>query len=168
MLRPALPANGDLDRNGLPLISRLIVLSAIHCSTGFTLDTSEVYLSYINQCRRNARHVPKPWWRRWWWEGCGDGKSCRMKVGLWVGGWRGRVRGDHSRPYPLSCFMATVLNGTRTSITASRHSEPSDSGRCRQKSCVDSRRELSQERLLSLTFDHLSSTAQDTAPQSDT
>lgn len=81
---------------------------------------------------------------------------------------RGRARGDHSRPYPLSCFMATVLNGTRTSITASRHSEPSDSGRCRQKSCVDSRQKLSQERLLSLTSDHLSSTAQDTVPQSDT
>lgn len=74
VLRLALPANGDLDRDGLPLISRLTVLSAIHCSTGFTLDTSEVYLSDINQRLRNARHVrlPKPWWRRWW-EGCGEG-----------------------------------------------------------------------------------------------
>lgn len=67
MLCLALPANGDLDRDGLPLISCLAVLSAIHCSAGFTLDTSEVYISDINQCLRNARHVclPKPWprWR---------------------------------------------------------------------------------------------------------
>ncbi|MEQ2168888.1 hypothetical protein GOODEAATRI_019283, partial [Goodea atripinnis] len=53
MLRLALPANGDLDRDGLPLISRLTVLSAIHCSTGFTLNASEVYVSDMNR-----RHVP--------------------------------------------------------------------------------------------------------------
>lgn len=58
LLRLALPANGDLDRDGLPLISHLTVLSAIHCSTGLTLDTSEVYISDMNQCLRNARHVP--------------------------------------------------------------------------------------------------------------
>lgn len=64
----ALPADGDLDRDGLPLISHLTVLSAIHCSTGFTHDTSEGYISDINQRLRNARHVclPMPWWR---WEG---------------------------------------------------------------------------------------------------
>lgn len=53
VLRLALPANGDLDRDGLPLISRLTVLSAIHCSTGFTLDASEVDVSDMNW-----RHVP--------------------------------------------------------------------------------------------------------------
>lgn len=171
VLHLALPANGDLDRDGLPLISRLAVLSAIHCSTGFTLDTSEVYLSYINQCLRNARHVPKPWWwRRRWWEGCGDGKSCRMNVALGVGGWSGRVRRAHSRPYPLSCFMATVLNGVWTSITASCQSEPSDSGRCwLEKLCQESAcAVLSRESLLLLIFYHLSSAAQDIIPQSDT
>lgn len=61
-LRLALPANGDLHRGGMPLISRLTVLSTIHCSTGFTLDTSEVYISDIHQRIRHARHVrlPKP------------------------------------------------------------------------------------------------------------
>lgn len=93
MLRLALPANGDLDRDGLPLISCLTVLSAIHCSTGFTLDTSEVYISDINQCLRNARHVrlPKPWWR--WWEGWGDGDYASawdsLRWSWWGGGWVG-------------------------------------------------------------------------------
>lgn len=139
MLRLALPANGDLDRDGLPLISRLTVLSAIHCSTGFTLDTSEVYISDINQRLRNARHVPKPWWRRWWRRVSEMGRAAglRLNVGLSsrveLTGWWGRVRRAHSRAYPLSCFMATVLNGAWTFITASCHSEPSDSGRCRPK-----------------------------------
>lgn len=96
-------------------------------------------------------------WRRRWWEGRGDG---RMNVGLGVGG----VRRAHSRPYPLSCFMATVLNGACTSITASRHSEPSDSGRRRLKT---SRAVLSQGSLSLLLFYHLSSAAQDIVPQSD-
>lgn len=179
VLRHALPANGDLDRDGLPLISRLTVLSAIHCSAGFTLDTSEVYISDINQRLRNARHVrlPKPWW--WWW--------WREEGGLWrrvellecgnllsggadgVGGWLGRVRRAHSRPYPLSCFMTTLLNGAWTSITASCHSEPSDSGRCQPKksSQESALAVLSQESLLLLIRDHLSSAAQDTVPQSD-
>lgn len=42
-----------------------------------------------------------------------------------VGGWSGRVRRAHGKPYPLSCFMATVLNGAWTSIIAASHSEPS-------------------------------------------
>lgn len=58
MLRPALPANRNLDGDGLPFLSGLTVLSTIHCSAGFTLNTSEVYLSYINQTLRHARHVP--------------------------------------------------------------------------------------------------------------
>lgn len=105
-----------------------------------------------------------------WWEGCGDGKSCRMNVGLGVGGWSGRVRRAHSRPYPLSCFMATVLNGVWTSITASCQSEPSDSGRCwLEKLCQESAcAVLSRESLLLLIFYHLSSAAQDIIPQSDT
>lgn len=138
MLCLALPTNGDLDRDGLPLISRLTVLSAIHCSTGFTLNTSEVYLSDINQCLRNERHVRllKPWWR---WEGGENGWGCRimLQCGTPLSGGAdgvvGRVRRAHDRPYPLSCFMATVLNGVWTSITASCRSEPSDSGRCWRK-----------------------------------
>lgn len=48
-----------------------------------------------------------------------------------MGRWEvGGVRQAHDRPYPLSSFMATVLNGAWTSITASWHSESSDSGRC--------------------------------------
>lgn len=47
VLRPALPANGNLDGDGLPIVSRLAVLSSIHCSAGFALNTSEVDLSYI-------------------------------------------------------------------------------------------------------------------------
>ena len=86
-----------------------------------------------------------------------------------VGGWLGRVRRAHGRPYPLSCFMTTVLNGAWTSITASCHSEPSDSGRCQPKksSQESARAVLSQESLLLLIRDHLSSAAQDTVPQSD-
>lgn len=53
-----------------------------------------------------------------------------------MGRWSGRVRRAHSRPYPFVCFMATVLNGAWTSITASCHSEPSDSGRCGLKKWV--------------------------------
>jgi len=142
-LRPALPAYGYLDRNGLPLIPRLTVLSAIHCSTGFALDTTEVYISDINQCLCNARHVPKVvvevvvgGLRR---KG-GRGVAARLcyNVGLCSlleqkGYWAGRVRRAHSRPYPLSCFMATVLNGTWTSINVSCRSEPSNSGRCQLK-----------------------------------
>ncbi len=51
-------------------------------------------------------------------------------MGWWVGGWSGRVRRAHSRPYPLSCLMVTVLNGMWTPITASCRSEPSDPERC--------------------------------------
>lgn len=81
MLRLALPANGDLDRDGLPLISRLTVLSAIHCSTGFTLDASEVYVSDMNQ-----RHVPSS-------EAVVEGsvlggKDCCLEVGV-----KGRLSG---------------------------------------------------------------------------
>lgn len=86
------------------------------------------------------------------------------------GGWGcrvGRVRRAHGRPYPLSCFMATVLNGGWTSITAARHSEPSDSGGekeegwgvgVRNRLCVEGRVALL------LIFHHLSLTAQNRLP----
>lgn len=68
MLPLALPANGNLDRNSLPLVSHFTVLSAIHCSTGFTLDTAEGYLSYIKHCLSfqctSCFVCPVPW-RRW-------------------------------------------------------------------------------------------------------
>lgn len=87
MLRPALPANRNLDGDGLPFLSGLTVLSTIHCSAGFTLNTSEVYLSYINQTLRDARHVPSG--------GGGGGGGLRRREELqdegrcrggWVGG----------------------------------------------------------------------------------
>lgn len=86
------------------------------------------------------------------------------------GGWGcrvGRVRRAHGRPYPLSCFMAMVLNGGWTSITAARHSEPSDSGGekeegwgvgVRNRLCVEGRVALL------LIFHHLSLTAQNRLP----
>ena len=53
------------------------------------------------------------------------------QMGRWTSRRSGRVRRARGWPYPLSCFMATALNCPWTSITASCHSEPSDSGRCR-------------------------------------
>lgn len=38
-------------------------------------------------------------------------------------GWSGRVRRAHGRPYPFSCFMATVLNGAWTSIIRNQDHE---------------------------------------------
>lgn len=43
----------------------------------------------------------------------------------WWGGGR-VVRQAHNKPYPLTCFMATVLNEVWTSIAESCCSEPSD------------------------------------------
>lgn len=73
--------------------------------------------------------LPKPWWRGRCWEG-------RIAAWKWgsrggslaelTGRWEGRVRRAHSWPYPLSCILATALNGVTTSITVSCHSEPSD------------------------------------------
>lgn len=169
----ALPANGDLDRDGLPLISRLTVLSAIHCSTGLTLDTSEVFCIYQTWTSVFAMRVMfcllKPWWGCWW------GRRRRVfNVGLcsqvelteW---WEGRVRQAHSRPYPLSSFMATVLNGVCTSITKSSHSEPSGwlkgkrgVGESGMNVCC-----ASKEQSFLLIFQHLSFTGQKPGPQSD-
>lgn len=59
------------------------------------------------------------------WEELGDGGGTR-----WSGRDGGGRRARRST-YPLSCFMAMVLKGARTSITASRHSEPSDTVRRR-------------------------------------
>lgn len=74
--------------------------------------------------------------------------------GRWVGGWSGRVRRAHGRPYPLSCFMATVLINMWTSITASWCSEPSDSRRCWLKQLSQELvcAVLSQEGLLLFVF----------------
>lgn len=88
-------------------------------------------------------------------------------MGWWVVGWPGRVRRAHGRPYPLSCFMATVLNGAWTSITASRHSEPSDSEKMLAEKVRIGSFVLSGESLLSLILHHLSFAAQDTVPQSN-
>lgn len=89
MLRPALPANGNLDGDGVPFISRLTVLSTIHCSAGFTLNTSEVYLSdiYHTSTRVSATLVMfQAVEEEEEEEGCGDGKSCRTKVDVEVVG----------------------------------------------------------------------------------
>lgn len=88
MLRPALPANGNLDGDGVPFISRLTVLSTIHCSAGFTLNTSEVCLSdiYHTSTRVSATLVMFQAVEEEEEEGCGDGKSCRTKVDVEVVG----------------------------------------------------------------------------------
>lgn len=85
MLRPALPANGNLDGDDLPVISRLTVLSTIHCSAGFTLNTTEVYLSciYHTSTRVSATLVMFQAVEEEE-EGCADGKSGRTKVDVEV------------------------------------------------------------------------------------
>lgn len=91
MLRPALPANGNLDGDGLPFISRLTVLSTIHCSAGFTLNTSEVYLSDIYHASTRVfamlvmfQEVEEEEEEEE--EDCEDWKSCRTKVDVEVVG----------------------------------------------------------------------------------
>lgn len=142
-LRLTLPANGDLDRDGLPLVSHLTVLSAIHCSTGFTLDTSEGHISDINQCHFSSSKAVVVEVEE---EAAGGvekvGGASRFNVGLRGAlGWSsGRVGWGqaHGRPYPLSCFMATGLNGAWNSISASCRWEPCDSGRCRMETVAGS------------------------------
>lgn len=98
MLRPALPANRNLDGDGLPFLSGLTVLSTIHCSAGFTLNTSEVYLSYINQTLRDTRHVPSG-------GGGGGGRLRRREElqdeGRCRGGWVGEAGAQRTLPFQL-------------------------------------------------------------------
>lgn len=79
----------------------------------------------------------------------------------WGGGRSGRVRQAHDRPYPLSCFMATVLNGITPSLHLVTQSHQT-------QRCLLKRWGLGFNFTRKSFMNNLSFAAQNTVPQPDT